>query len=129
MLADPRLRYRTGLGLAGFAALFMLWLIPAVGIVGVEGDGFDLLYVGVLALGLGGAIATRLAPAGMARAMLTMVAALVVLAGLALAVGKQDSPATSALEILGLNGMFAVLFATAGWLFHGAAGRRPADAA
>lgn len=40
----------------------MLWLIPAVGIIGVEGDRFDLFYLGVLALGIGGAVVARLRP-------------------------------------------------------------------
>lgn len=121
MLSDPRTRYRAGLGLAVLTALFMLWLIPAVGIIGVEGDPFDLLYLGVLALGLGGAVATRLRADGMRRSMLTMVAALAVIAAVALVAGKQHAPATSVLEVLGLNGMFAVMFATAAWLLRPAA--------
>ncbi|HSK23817.1 MAG TPA: hypothetical protein VK906_11600 [Egicoccus sp.] len=125
MHADPRTRYRAGLGLALLASLFMLWLIPAVGIIGVEGDGFDLVYLGVLALGIGGAVVARLRPEGMERAMLTMVAALAVIAVIALVAGKHRSPATSVLEVLGLNGMFAILFGTAAWLFRSAAQASP----
>lgn len=104
----------------------MLWLIPAVGIIGVEGDRFDLFYLGVLALGIGGAVVARLRPDGMVRAMLTMVAALALLAVVALIAGKQNSPATSVLEVLGVNGMFAVLFGTAAWLFRSSVQQRRA---
>lgn len=125
MLTDPRTRYRAGLALALLASLVMLWLIPAVGIIGVEGDSFDLFYLGVLAFGIGGAVVARLRPDGMVRAMLTMVAALAVLAVIALLAGKHTSPATSVLEVLGLNGMFAVLFGAAAWLFRTSAQRQP----
>ena len=55
-------RFATILALA--TAFILVWLIGAVGVIGVEGDPFDLMYFGVLAVGLIGAIAARLQPHG-----------------------------------------------------------------
>lgn len=123
MFTTDRNRYRAGLAAAIAGALFMLFLIGAVGIIGVEGDPFDLIYLGVLAVGLGGAIVARFRPDGMARAMFVTAAALGVVAVIALLAGKHRAEVTSVAEVLGLNGMFAVMFAASGWLLRSAAGQ------
>jgi hypothetical protein len=64
--------YRVAVGVALAAALMLVWLMGAVGIVGVEGDPADLMYFGVLAVGIVGTIIARLRPEGMARALIAM---------------------------------------------------------
>jgi hypothetical protein len=44
-----------------------------------------------------------------------------VVAVIALLAGKHEAPISSAGEILGINGMFVVLFAGSAWLFQQAA--------
>jgi hypothetical protein len=116
-----RTAYRLGLASALFSVLFTLWLMGAVGIVGVEGNPADQMYLAVLALGLLGATAARLRPAGMARVLFAMACAQALIATIALAAGRADSPISSVPEIVGLNALFATLFATSATLFRHAA--------
>lgn len=116
--------YRSALGLAVGTALSLLWSMGAVGIVGIEGDRADLLFLGVLAVGIGGAIVARLRPDAMARAMLVTAGATVLVGLIALALGKHEAAYSSMLEILGLTGMFAAMFGASAVLFRRASAMR-----
>ena len=104
------------MGLALAAALLLIWLSLGVGIIGKDGDPANLMYFGVLAVGIIGAIIARLQPHGMARALFaTALAQMVALiAGLGL-------PWSGPAEILVLNGFFIAMFAGSAWLFRRAA--------
>lgn len=119
--------YRSAVAVAVGTALFLVWAMGAVGIIGIEGDRADLMYLGVLAIGLSGAVVARLRPDGMARAMVVTAAATVLVGVIALVLGKHEAEYSSVLEILGLTGMFTTLFAGSAWLFQRAAatGRAP----
>ena len=112
-------RFDTILALA--TAFILVWLIGAVGVIGVEGDPFDLMYFGVLAVGLIGAIAARLQPHGMARALFATAFAQALVTFVALIVGKHQSSVSSVPEILILNGFFIALFLGSARLFGNAA--------
>ena len=112
-------RFATILALA--TAFILVWLIGAVGVIGVEGDPFDLMYFGVLAVGFIGAIAARLQPHGMARALFAMAFAQALVTFVALIVGKHQSSVSSVPEILILNGFFIALFLGSARLFGNAA--------
>ena len=118
--------YRAAVGVALAAALFLVWLVLAVGVIGVEGDRADLMYIGVLAVGIIGAIIARFQPHGMSYALLAMALAQALVAVIALIAGKHLNPVTSVFELLGLNGMFIVLFLGSAWLFRRAAREQPA---
>lgn len=62
------LAYRSGGALAVVAALLTAWVNAAVGMIG-DDDPYNLLFLGVPALALIGAIVARFRPAGMTRAM------------------------------------------------------------
>ena len=113
--------YRRAVALAIGTALFLLWGMGGLGIIGADGDRADLMFLGVLAVGIGGAIVARFRPDGMARAMLVTAAATVLVGVIALMLGKHEAEYSSVREILGLTGMFATLFAASGWLFRSAA--------
>lgn len=81
--------YRAGVAVAVGTALFMLWGMGALGIIGVEGDPADRMFYGVLAIGIGGAPVVRFQPDGMARAMLLTAAATVVVGVIALMLGRH----------------------------------------
>ena len=117
--------YRAAVGVALAAALILLWLMGAVGIIGVEGDRADLMYFGVLAVGIIGAIIARFQPDGMARALLATALAQAAVAVIALIAGKHQDPVTSVPELVGLNGFFVALFVGSAWLFRHAARKRP----
>lgn len=116
--------YRAAVAVAVGSATFLVMMMGAVGIIGIEGDPADLMYFGVLAVGIGGAIVARFQPDGMARAMSVMAAAMVPVAVIALLLGRHEAAYSSVLEILGLNGMFATLFAGSALLFRSASAQR-----
>ena len=61
--------YRAGAVLAVVGAFLTVWVNGAVGMIGSEGNPYNLLFGGVLVVALAGAIVARFEPAGMARAM------------------------------------------------------------
>lgn len=117
--------YRSAVGVALAAAFILLWLMGAVGVIGVEGDRADLMYFGVLAVGIIGAIIARFQPHGMARALFATALAQALVAVIALIAGKHQAPISSVAEILGLNGIFVALFLGSAWLFRYAGRERP----
>ena len=116
--------YRTAVAVAVGAAVFLVWGMAALGVVGIEGDPADLMFFGVLAVGIGGAIVARLQPDGMARAMFVTSGATILVGVIALMLGKHEAEYSSVFEILGLTGMFATLFAASAWLFRSAAAQQ-----
>ena len=110
------------------SSLAIMFLMGAVGIVGIEGDPMDLLYVGMVGIGVGGAAASRFQPAGMSRAMAAAAASTALLAALALLGDRHQAEYSSVLEILGLNAMFAAMFGSCAWLFHLAQRKAPTTA-
>ncbi len=76
--------YRVGVGVAVAAALLLVWLNLAVGIIGNEESPANLMYIGVLAVGIIGALIARFQPHGMARALFATAAAQVLVAVIAL---------------------------------------------
>ena len=118
--------YRAAVGVALAAALLLVWLNLAVGIIGTEDDRANLMYIGVLAVGIIGAIIARFRPHGMARALLAtaLAQALVAVVVLIFGLGLPWSPPV---EILALNGFFVALFVGSALLFR-YAGRKQTPA-
>lgn len=113
-----RTAHRTALALAVATALFLVWGIGALGVVGTEGARTDLLFLGVIALGVAGAAVVRLRPGGMARTMLAVAAATMVVAVVAILRGEHEGDGSSVGEILAVTGMYATLFAASAALFR-----------
>ena len=109
--------YRSAIGVALAAAFILVWLSLGVGIIGRDGDPANLMYFGVVAVGIIGAILARLQPSGMARTMLAMAVAQALVTAIALA-ARLGLPYSGPLEILLLNGFFVALFAGSAWLFQ-----------
>ena len=113
--------YRAGVGVALAAAFLLVWVNGAVGIIGSEDNDANLMYFGVLAVGVIGAIIARFQPRGMARALFATALAQASVAVVALIAGL-GSPYSGPLEIVALNGFFVVLFVGSAKLFRNAAG-------
>lgn len=107
-------RWAVGVGLA--AALGLVWVNGAVGLIGDEGNPANLMYGGVLAVALIGSIVARLRPRGMAWAMFAAAGAQALVTIIALAYGL-GAPVTDAVELLGGNGLFMALWVWSGGLF------------
>ena len=113
--------YRAAVALTVATVLILFWVIGAVGVLGADGDPADLMYIGVLAVGITGAIIVRFQPMGMARAMIVMALAQALVTVIALIIGKQDAPYMSVFEIVSLNSFFVSLFLGSARLFQKAA--------
>ena len=113
--------YKAAVALAVATVLILFWVIGAVGVLGADGDPADLMYIGVLAVGITGAIIVRFQPMGMARAMIVMALAQALVTVIALIIGKQDTPYMSVFEIVSLNSFFVSLFLGSARLFQKAA--------
>lgn len=101
-------RYRVAAGIAVVAGFLTIWANLAVGMVGSEGNPFNLLFAGVLAVAIAGALLARLRAAGMARAMLGAGLAQALVVAVAFAIGDDPRGA-----------VFSALF-VAPWLLSSA---------
>ena len=115
---SSRIAYRGAVGVALAAALFLTWANLAVGIIGSENEPANLMYFGVLAVGIIGAFIARFRPPGMARALLATAVAQALVAAIALLAGMDGYPGSSVAEILFVNGFFAGLFVVSALLFQ-----------
>jgi hypothetical protein len=92
----------------------------AVGIIGSEDHPANMMYGGVLAVGLLGAIIARLEPRGMARTLVAMAIAQALVPVIALAV--WGLPITSGgLEVFGVTAFFGTMWVASALLFRQAA--------
>jgi len=113
--------YRVAVGVAVAAALLLVWVNLAVGIIGSENNPVNLLYVAVLLVAVIGAAIARLRPRGMALAMFATAFALALVPVIALIIGKTQTRMLEPPGVLGvfaLNGFFATLFVVSGLLFR-----------
>ena len=118
--------YRWAAGLALAAAFLLVWLNGAVGVIGSEGNVVNLLFGGVVAVALAGALVARFRPHGMARAMAAAALAQAVVATGALVAGLT-APERDPIEVAVLWG-FVALWAGSAVLFQKASRpRRPAN--
>jgi hypothetical protein len=115
--------YRAAIGVALAAAFILVWLSLGVGIIGRDGDPANLMYFGVLVVGIIGAVIARFQPRGMARALCATALAQALVAGIALIAGL-GLPWSGPAELLLLNGFFVALWLTSAWLFWKAARRQ-----
>ena len=113
---SDRSAYTAAVGIALAAAFLLTWINLAVGIIGNEDNPANLMYGGVLAIGIVGAIAARFRPHGMAPAMVATALAQALVFLIALLVGFGfTGPITV---------FFAALWLISAWLFRKAANSR-----
>jgi MFS family permease len=113
--------YRAAVGIALAAAFILVWMNLAVGIVGTEDNPANLMYGGVLATGIIGALMARFQSHGMARAMSATALAQALVAVIALIAGLGSVEPSWSGRILILTGFFTVLWLISAWLFRKAA--------
>ena len=106
--------YRSAVGVAVVAGLLLIWVNLAVGIIGSEDNPANLLYVGVLAVGIIGAAIARLQPRQMAHALFATALAQMLVPVIALIIWKPSLP----VGVFMLNAFFAALFAVSALLFR-----------
>lgn len=104
--------YRAAVGAALAATFLLIWVNLAVGYIGAENNPANLLFAGVLAIGLLGAVITRFQPDGMARAMI----ATAIVQALVGVIALIAEPVTAI-----PTGFFVALWLLSAWLFAKAA--------
>lgn len=117
---SDNIAYRAGVGLALAATFLTVWANGAVGMIGDEDNAYNLLFLGVIALALAGAIGAGFKPRGMFRAM-----AAAAVAQLCVSLGGLSADPRGAV----LSAGFAGLWLLSAALFRIAAGahERAAD--
>jgi len=115
--------YRAAVGVALAAALLLVWMNLAIGVIGNEHNPANLMYVGVLVVGLIGAVIARLEARGMARALFATALAQALVPVIALIIWKP-SVTSGVLKVFGLNAFFAMLFVGSALLFRRAVRER-----
>jgi hypothetical protein len=113
--------YRAAVGVAVAAAFILVWVNLAVGIIGSEDNPANLMFGGVLAVGIIGAAIARFKPGGMARALVATALAQALVAVIALIAGMQHAGDSRASETFGISAIFVALWLTSAWLFRKAA--------
>ncbi len=113
--------YKSAIGLALAAAFLLFWVNGAVGIIGAARNDANLMYGGVFAVGIIGAIIARFQPHGMARALFATALAQALVAVIALIAGLGSTAPIWPWDILILTGFFAALWVGSALLFRKAA--------
>ena len=122
---SERIAYRAAVAVTVVAGFLLIWVNLAVGIIGSEDNPANLIYLSILAIGIIGAVISRLRPLGMARTMFTTAIAQMLVPVILLIFWRsylEESPGI--VGVFGLNAFFAVLFVISALLFRSAARRQ-----
>jgi hypothetical protein len=106
----PNIAYRAAVAVAVVAIVILVWINLAVGIIGSEDNPANLMYGGVLAVGIVGSFIARLQPHGMARALAATAFAQLLVGVIALAAGFGSTAPSFPEPIVFLTGFFAALW-------------------
>jgi len=119
------LAYRMGVGVAVVTGFVLVWMNLAVGLIGSEDNPLNLMYFGVLLIGILGAILSLFQPRGMMRALYATSLAQALVPVIALIIKRlQMDPVDMQPGVLGvfiLNSFFALMFLVSATLFRKAA--------
>ncbi|MCA1662006.1 MAG: hypothetical protein LC648_07535 [Novosphingobium sp.] len=119
--ASRSLPYRLGAAVAVLAGFLLVWVNLAVGFLGDEGNPANLMFLAVLAVAAGGAVLTRVRPAGMARTMLAAAAVQMLVAGFGFSAGMGSPGSAGVFEVVMGSTLFGGLWLAAAALFGKAA--------
>lgn len=108
----PNLAYRAAAAMALGAALLMTWANLAVGIIGSEDNPANLMFFGILGVGLVGTLVARFRAGGMAATLVAMAVAQALVGAVAWTLGSNILPVT---------GVLVAIWLTAAALFRKAA--------
>jgi hypothetical protein len=112
--------YRTGVGFALAAAFLLIWVNGAVGLIGSEDNPANLMYGGVLAVAVFGALIVRLRPRGMAYALAATALAQTLVTMIAV-IGGLGAPVNGPAQLIFANALFVALWLISAGLFRQAA--------
>ncbi|HEY0964515.1 MAG TPA: hypothetical protein VGE31_01825 [Candidatus Paceibacterota bacterium] len=111
--------YRCAVGVMLAATFILIWMNLAVGIIGNENNPANLMYFGVVGIGVIGITLAQLKPLGMSRALFVTAVAQALVPVIALVVNRpslDDTPGIAG--VFALNTFFVVMYVVAGILFR-----------
>lgn len=123
LTAERSLAFRAAFGIGVLNTLGLVWLNAAVGIIGNEGNPANLMFAAVLAIAVGGTIATRFRSRKMVSVMFWTAAAQFFAGFAALSMGWGSDGARYPYDIIGCTGAFTVAWLVAAILFRADAKR------
>lgn len=126
---SPSWAYRGGAVLALLATFLMTWVNGAVGIIGEEFGHVNILYLGVIPLGLVAAVLAGFRASGMVLAMSVSAAAAMAIPAFALVTARAMPSSQAILQAFILTGFFAGMSLGSALLFRSAARQGDAFAA
>lgn len=106
--------YRAAVSVALLTALLLVWINGAVGIIGSEDNPANLMYLGVLAVLIVGALVAQLRPQGMARVLFTTALAQASVTVIALITERS----ANMIQLVMLNAFFVALWVGSALLFR-----------
>lgn len=111
--------YRVAFGVGMLGAILLFWVNAAVGIIGNEGQGANLLYGAVFLVGAIGAIISRFKAKGMSATLLSAALITMLIPAIALLIWPptEISWSPGILQVFLISGFFALLFFVSGMLF------------
>jgi hypothetical protein len=115
--ATSNTAYRAGAAMGLLAAFLLVWVNGAVGIIGDENNLANLMYFGVLLVGIIGAILARGKSRGMARTMLATAIAQVLVGVIALATGMAGEFKAVVVELSTITFFFTGMWLMSAWFF------------
>ncbi len=110
--------YRVATGFSILTGFLLIWVNLAVGIIGSSGNAINLLYFGVIAVGIIGAFTARFKSQKMTIVMFAMAFVQAAIAAIVLIGGFYQSPPGTAFHIVGVNSFFIMLFVVSALLFR-----------
>jgi hypothetical protein len=119
--------YRVATGIALGTGFFLIWSNLAVGIIGSEDNPFNQLYFWGIAIGIIASFFARFKAEGMVIILFMAAFAQALIAAIAIFGGYYQSPPSSVLEILGVNGFFLTLWIVSALMFRYAAQKETED--
>lgn len=119
--ASSSIAFRAAVAVAMATAFLLVWINLAVGVIGSENNPANLMFFGVLAIGVVGAFVADFRAEGLSRTLLAMAAAQGLAGTVAVAArwGSEGANWPQAIVVLTIG--FALLWLGAAWLFHKAA--------
>ena len=115
--ADSR-PYMTAVGFALVAAFLLVWINGAVGIIGSENNDANMMYFGVIAVGVVGTLIARGRPRGMTWAMSAAALGQVSVAAIVLITDWGVTGPVSPGDVVVLTAFFTALWLISAWLFR-----------
>lgn len=109
--------YKTAVGVAVMTALLIIWANLSVGIIGAEGNPANIMYAGVIAVGIIGAIVVRFQPHGMSIVLFVTASANAMVTVIAI-IAKLSDEVSEPIVILIPNVLFIGLWIWSALLFR-----------